>query len=121
MVKLEDIISYQIANELSDCVWEAVSSWDIFSKKTCGEQFVRSIDSIAANIAEAHGRYFKKVKMKFLYYARGSVFEAQFWAKKSLDRHLLTKEEFEDIMERLRKLPKEINYLIKWTNENLNI
>ena len=71
-LKLEDITCYEIASELSDYVWEIVSKWDIFTKKTIGSQFVDATDSIAANIAEGFGRFHKKDKQKFYYNARGS-------------------------------------------------
>ncbi|MBU4369313.1 four helix bundle protein [Patescibacteria group bacterium] len=119
-LKLEDITAYQIASILGDYVWEIVSKWDIFAKKTIGSQFIRAIDSVAANIAEGFGRFHKKDKQKFYYNARGSLYESAHWCKKAYKRKLLTKKENEYIMERLRKLPKDINILIKLTG-NLNI
>jgi len=118
--KLEDIIAYKISSDLSDFVWEIVSKWDWFSKSTLGMQFVKSANSIAANIAEGFGRYHKKDKNKFYYNARGSAFETIHWCKKAYKRKLLSEEENVYISEELRKLPKEINTLIKLTN-NLKI
>jgi len=119
-LKIEDVTCYEIASELSDYVWEIVSKWDIFAKKTIGSQFVDSTDSIAANIAEGFGRFHKRDKQKFYYNARGSVYESAHWCKKAYKRKLLTKGGNEYIIKRLRKLPKEINTLIKITN-NLKI
>ncbi len=119
-LKLEDITAYQIASELGDHVWEIVSKWGIFAKKTIGSQFVDATDSIAANIAEGFGRFHRKDKQKFYYNARGSVYESAHWCKKSYKRKLLTKRENEYIIEGLRKLPKDINILIKLTG-NLKI
>ena len=121
MVKLEDIIAYKIASNLSNYVWENTLTWDYFSKKTIGEQFVRAIDSIAANIAEGFGRYHKKDKIKFYYNSRASVFESSFWCKKAYERKLLSTEQFNYILGELRKLPKEINYQIKIMSINLKI
>lgn len=61
----------------------------------------------------------KKDKIKFYYNARASVFEAADWCKKAYQRNLLTEAEYKIVMEELRKLPKEINYLIKMTENNL--
>ncbi len=118
--KLDDIIAYQIASDLGDYVWKIASKWDIFAKKTIGSQFVDSMDSVAANIAEGFGRFHKKDKQKFYYNARGSAYESAHWCRKCYQRALLTKEENEYIIEGLRKLPKEINTLIKLTG-NLKI
>lgn len=119
MKKLEDIIAYQISTELSDEVWKIVSLWEWFPKKTLGSQYTESTDSIAANIAEGYGRYHKKDKIKFFFNARASTFESAHWTKRAKMRNLLNQQRYDSIMEKLRKLPKEINYLIKVTSENL--
>ena len=118
-LKLDDLKAYQIASELSDDVWEAVSDWDWFNKRTLGTQWVRATDSVAGNIAEGFGRFHKKDKQKFYYNARGSVYEAAHWCKKAHKRGLISEEDRERILERLRKLPKEINHLIRFTEEKL--
>ncbi|MFA6402703.1 MAG: four helix bundle protein [Salinivirgaceae bacterium] len=56
-LKLNDISAYKIAFHLSNYVWDIVLTWDYFAKDTIGKQFVRSTDSISANIAEGFGRY----------------------------------------------------------------
>lgn len=120
-VRLENIPAYKTASELSDYVWNIVVKWDYFAKKTVGGQFVESTDSNAANIAEGFGRYHKRDKIKFFHNARGSTFESAHWCKKAFKRKLLSKEEHDHILGKLRKLPKEINYLIKITAVNLKI
>lgn len=118
-LKLNDIQAYKIASELSDRVWEIAVKWDWFNKRTLGAQWIGSTDSIAGNIAEGFGRFHKKDKQRFYYNARGSVYESAHWAKKAVRRGLLTKEESERIMEELGKLPREINFLVKMTEEKL--
>ncbi len=82
MLDLEKISSYTLSSELSDYIWTIVERWNITAKKTIGDQFIRSTDSIAANIAEGEGRYYKKDKIKFFIQARGSNFEAIIGLKK---------------------------------------
>ena len=120
-LKLDDINAYRIASELSDYIWSIVSKWDWFNKRTLGCQWVKATDSIAANIAEGFGRYHKKDKQKFYYNARGSAFESAHWTKKAFLRDLITQAENEEILKKLRELPKELNYLIKVTEEKLAI
>ena len=119
MKKLENINCYNLSVELSDLTWKIVSSWNNFAKNTVGNQLVRAVDSVAANIAEGFGRYHKKDKIKFYYNARGSLFESQFFIKRALERQMISQTQFETIISIMRSLPKEINYLIKITQTNL--
>ena len=119
--KLENIRAYKVASELSDYLWEIVIKWDNLNKYTIGSQFINSMDSVAANIAEGFGRFHKKDKIKFFYNSRGSVFESAHWCKKAHRRKLLNEKEFNHIIAELRKLPKEINGLINITDKNLKV
>lgn len=120
-LKLNDVRAYKIAFQLSNFVWDVIISWDQFSKDTVGKQFVRSTDSIAANLAEGFGRYSKKDKIKFYRYSFGSIKESLDWNEKSMKRKLLNKEQYEHILKVLQELPRELNHLIKFTNEKLAI
>lgn len=95
--------------------------WDYFAKDTIGKQYVKAVDSISANIAEGFGRFSKKDKINFYRYSRGSVQESINWTEKAKDRNLLSKEEYDHILFKLNNLPKEINYLIKYTEDRLTI
>jgi len=120
-LKLNDIESYKIAFKLSNQVWDIVLKWDYFAKDTVGKQFVKSVDSISANIAEGFGRYSKKDKVKFFRYSVGSLYESLDWNEKSYIRGLITEEEYSHIFSELIKLPKAINSLIIFTNKKLNV
>lgn len=120
-LKLNDIAAYKIAFNLSNYVWEIVLKWDYFAKDTVGKQFIRSTDSIPANIAEGFGRFSKKDKILFYRYSYGSIKESLDWNEKSKARKLLKPEEYKHILEELINLPRELNHLIKFTNEKLTI
>lgn len=120
-LKLNDIEAYKISFHLSNYVWEVILKWDHFAKKTIGSQFVNAVDSISANIAEGFGRHFKKDKVNFYRYSKGSLKESFDWNEKARVRKLITEEEYKFIFAELDKLPKSINSLIKYTNEKLSI
>ena len=82
---------------------------------------VNAVDSISANIAEGFGRYFKKDKVNFYRYSKGSLKESFDWNEKARVRELITNEEYDYIFSELNKLPKALNSLIKFTNEKLEI
>jgi len=118
-LQLNDIDSYKRALALSNYVWNIVIAWDWFPKKTVGVQFVTTIDSISANLAEGFGRYGKKDKIKFYYYSFGSVKEGLDWNEKSKTRELLTDQQYKHILNELQSLPREIHQLIRFTNDKL--
>jgi len=120
-LKLNDISAYKISFHLSNYVWNIVIKWDYFSKDTVGKQFARAIDSVSANIAEGFGRFGKKDKIKFYRYSFGSLKESLDWNEKAKIRKLLTEEQYDYILEELNKLPRELNFLIKFTKKKLTI
>lgn len=118
-LKLNDISAYKTAFHLSNKIWEIATKWKNFEKDTIGKQWVRSMDSVSANIAEGFGRHTKKDKIWFYRIAKGSLFEALDWNEKAKKRGLITEKEYQEIFNELQKLPKSINWLIKYTNDNL--
>ncbi len=116
---LNDISSYKTAFNLSNKVWDIVLKWDFFARDTVGNQFVRAVDSISANIAEGFGRYHKKDKVKFYRYSYASAIEALNWNQKAKVRNLINTHEYELFFKSLQELPKDIHALIKFTNLKL--
>ena len=85
----------------------------ILPEKAIGSQFVEAADSISANIAEGYGRYFYKDRKQFCYYSRGSLMESKNWATKAHKRNLITQEQFDTLVEKLKVLHFKLNNYIK--------
>lgn len=120
-LQLNNIGCYKRAFSLSNYVWEIVTAWSWFPKKTMGSQFTQAIDSISANLAEGFGRYNKKDKIKFYYYSFGSTKESLDWNQKAKIRGLIKESQYLYILTELQVLPKEIHHLIRFTNLKLKI
>lgn len=56
-IVLQDLEVYKMARELSAIGWEIYDKLDWQDRKTMGDQFIRSTDSVGANIAEGYGRF----------------------------------------------------------------
>jgi len=120
-LQLNDISAYKTSFNLSNYIWRIVIKWDYSLRKTVGDQFIRAVDSISANIAEGFGRYNKKDKIRFYRMSFGSLSESLDWNEKAKIRKLLKEEEYQYIFKELKQLQKDINNLINFTNEKLTI
>jgi len=118
VLKLEDLRVLKSAEAIADSVWKEVSHWDAFSKNVVGSQFARATDSIGANIAESFGRYHYGEKLQFLYYARGSLFEAKYWLNRAIVRQLIAPELAQQYAAQLTEEAIQINAFVKTIKKN---
>lgn len=114
-LKLGDFKIYIDSFNLSNYVWKAFVNQSYLIKQTVGSQFIRSIDSISANIAEGFGRYNRKEKIRFYIYARGSSYESLDWLEKCYCRKIIDLTNYNKIYSILINFPVRLNSLIKVT------
>lgn len=113
MIPLEDLKVYQAAMEIGEMVYKIVIKRDLLDKKSLGDQFIRSADSIALNIAEGYGRFHYKENKNFCWYARGSLFECKTANKKALNRKLIKEPDFDLLFNKLKDCHLLLNKYIK--------
>jgi len=107
---------YQLARELSDKSWEVFQKLDWHQQKIIGDQFIRAIDSVGANIAEGYGRYHAADRIKFYYNSRASLIEAtEHWLELLLARGFIIGEAYRGIKECADKLSLKLNNFISIT------
>lgn len=115
---LEKLEVFQIANSIGEIVLNVIEEWTYFAKDTIGKQFVRSADSISANIAEGYGRYFYKENIQFCYYSRGSLIETKVWMYKAKKRSLICESDYDDLDKKIDLLLKKLNGYISYLKKN---
>jgi len=93
MKEVYELDVYRLAEEISDLIWFDFDGWDKKIQNTIGYQVIRSVDSIAANIAEGYGRYSSPDKKKFYLYSRGSFEESKAWLRKLIRRKIINKQQ----------------------------
>lgn len=118
-LQLNDIDAYKRSFSLANYLWEIINKWSYFAKQTIGLQYIKALDSISANIAEGFGRYAKKDKIRFYKIAYSSTYESLDWNEKAKIRNLLNPKKYKYILDELKRIQKEINQLIKYTNTKL--
>lgn len=104
---------YQLSLKLSDIVWDIYNSLPKPLQFNIGDQIIRSVDSIGANIAEGYGRFHYKDSIKFYYNARGSLWESKHWFYLLYKRNLISKTQFDKSMQLLSQLGKKLNSFIQ--------
>lgn len=107
--EFETLQVYQLAEELSDRIWDIVAAWDHFAKNTIGQQLVRAADSIGANIAEGNGRRDTKDNRRFVRIAWGSLNETQHFIRRAYKRKLIKKEEADLLIPIMDALGPKLN------------
>ncbi|PEN13214.1 hypothetical protein CRI94_11270 [Longibacter salinarum] len=105
----ENLVVYQLAAQLSDEVWDIVKGWPRFERNTIGTQLVRAVDSVGANLAEGAGHGSEADNRRFVYIARGSLYEAKHWLHRAHRRGLLLADDVETLQPMMKKLFPKLN------------
>lgn len=114
-MELKDLEIYQISLAISGDAWLIYNKFDWQTKKVIGDQWISSIDSIGANVAEGFGRFHYLDKNKFSYNARGSLLEAIHWTKLLHQRKFISEENMPSFIPKLDQLLIKLNSYIKNT------
>ena len=81
-----------------------------------GNQIKRSANSIIANIAESHGRYAFKDKIRVLYIARGEIVETRSHLAVAYGQKYTDQSTFTDLNKRYTMLTQRLNLYINSLN-----
>ena len=115
-IELKDLEVYQISRELSRLGWDVYKAFSFEQKKTMGDQFIRSIDSVGANISEGYSRFHYLDKIRFYYNSRASLSEAiEHWLELIYERGLIDQNLFEEIKQLAKVLQVKLNNFISVT------
>lgn len=76
-------------------------------------QIRRAVESIPTNIAEGRGRKYRQDYIRFLYIARGSLYETEYHLLLAKDLGYITEAQFAEVEERINLIGRLINGLIK--------
>jgi four helix bundle protein len=115
MKKVYELEVYQLAEELSDMVWYDFDKWSKKVQNTIGYQIIKSLDSIAANIAEGYGMFTPPDRKKFYVYSRGSFEETKAWLRKLLRRKIISSEDSDRYKKVINELGPKLNAFINST------
>ena len=118
-MELKDLEIYRLAREISKEAWLIYEKFEWQDRKVVGDQWLTSIDSIGANIAEGFGRFHYLDKNKFNYNARGSLLEVIHWSKILSERGKIPKEKADFLCSNLERLNVKLNDYINSTKKQI--
>lgn len=118
-IKLGDLDVYKMSVEYSGMAWAIYERFEWQIKKIIGDQFIESVDSVGANIAEGYGRYHYKDRIKFYYNSRGSLIESKHWILLLHKRKLISKTEYNKLLKQAEKIHKKLNFYISSCYKNV--
>ena len=120
-IPLNNLEVYKLARELSRKGWEVYKNMDWQIKKIMGDQFISSLDSIGANIAEGYGRYHYLDQIKFYYNARGSLREGrEHWLELLMERKITDEKTYQETKKISQDLSVRLNNFIASTYQQKN-
>ena len=100
------------SRKLVNLVYESTRTFPKSEKHGLTFQIRKSSVSVTANIAEGCGRHTSKDTTRFLYMARGSLFELETQLYLSIDQRYISREEFGQLMQQIIRCKKLINGFI---------
>ena len=117
-IPLKDLRVYQSSRKLSAIAWKVYSQMSFEDKKILGDQYIRSTDSIGANIAEGYSRFHYLDKVRFYYNARASQSEAtDHWLDLLFERNKISQDIFDEFNSISKDLQIRLNNFITHTKD----
>lgn len=112
-----DLEIYNIARELEREIWLIYEKLNLDIKKIVWSQFIRSIDSVWANIAEWFWRFHYLDSIKFYYNARWSLFESKHRLEIFQERKLIPENTYNELNKNFVSLSIKLNNFIRKAKE----
>lgn len=119
-MELKNLDIYRLSRELCTAVWKIFENMNYETKKIIGYQWIRSTDSVGANIAEGFGRFHYLDRNKFNLNARGSLLEVIHWTELLDERKIISNSDIKDLFLIINELHPKLNKFIATTKELAN-
>lgn len=111
-IPLDQLEIYQLSRTQSTEAWNIYITLEKNLQFSIGNQWIRSVDSIGANIAEGYRRFQAKDKIRFYYIARASLSESRHWLALLQERSLINTNTYNTLRNTFILLDKKLNTFI---------
>lgn len=117
--KFYDLDIWKSGHDLLMKVYDVCMRFPEEEKYCLRRDIIRSANSVIANIAEGHGRYYFKDKIRVLYIARGEIEETQSHLRVAFSRNYISEESFKELDSGYEGLNIGINLYIKSISDKI--
>ena len=112
MVSFKELTVWQKSHELTVSIYRTTKEFPAEEKFALVSQLRRAASSVPANIAEGFSRKTLKEYIQFLFNARGSLSEVEYFLILSTDLEYIDKKKFKNLEAQVRTVGKLLNGLI---------
>lgn len=109
-----DLEVWQIGFGLLKEVYRSTNSFPKFEQYALSSQLIRAANSVIANIAEAHGRFYYADKIRVFYISRAEIHEVRSHIRVALSQDYINKESFNKLDKEYELLTMKLNSLIAY-------
>jgi four helix bundle protein len=109
----EDLQAWQLSMDLVVSVYECSQKWPTEERYGLTSQIRRAASSVPSNIAEGKGRASDREFIKFLDYARGSLYEVQTQLEIAVRLNYLSREAAKALENQASEVGRVLNGLIR--------
>ena len=121
VVSFYELRVWKSAHRLAVKIWLLTNLFPRTEVFGMTSQLRRAASSVGANIAEGYGRYHYPDRIKFLYQARGSLFEVQNFLLLAKDLQYIKESDLGELFKEYLGLAKGINFYIHQLQTNRTI
>ena len=119
MESYKNLIVWQDSRRLNREIYTLVEKFPKFELYALSDQLRRACVSVTSNIAEGYGQGSMKNRLRYLYMARGSIYETETQLLVATDLGFVTVSDIRNALELETKIAKMLNGLIRFTEERI--
>lgn len=109
-----DLEVWQSGFGLLQEIYKITRSFPKFEQYALTSQMIRAANSVIANVAEAHGRFYYADKIRVFYIARAEINEVRSHLRVAQSQNYIDKETFSGLDKKYESLTMKLNSLISY-------
>ncbi len=119
MESYKELNVYQGSRALNRIIYQLSGAFPITERYALADQMRRACISITSNIAEGYGQGSTRNRLRFLYMARGSLYEVEAQLLVANDLGFISASDISYVMDLVTQMAKMLNGLIRYNADRI--